>query len=462
MPQGETTKTVSEIEKHWEESLGFLKNEVDPQVYAAFLKPLTIDSFNQSNGELKVNAPSNLVRNHVSKKFSDRLHKALADHSGNPSISVKFSVGAEAGETVAPYVVVKKVKSFKGVKADEDSGSDNLNARYSFDSFVVGKNSDFCHAVAKNISEKPAENYNPLFIYGGVGLGKTHLLHAIGNHAKELNNNLKVHYTSSENFTNELINSLRRGNVEVFKKHLRSINLLLIDDIQFIAGKERTQEEFFHTFNALYEAKNQIVITCDKLPQEIPGIEERLKTRFSWGVIADLKAPDYETRVAILTKMARAGSLEIPIEVSKLIAKSIRSNVRELEGAFNRLQAVASLRREPVSVELAESALKELLRPKRVCLSLADIKSAVSHHFQIKVSDICSKRRTRNISLPRHVAMYLCRKHTTASYPEIGHAFGGRDHSSVIHAANVITKKYSIDENIKHSILEIEGKLFNI
>jgi chromosomal replication initiator protein len=310
------------------------------------------------------------------------------------------------------------------------------------------------------VAEKPGQSYNPLFIYGGVGLGKTHLLHAIGNAVIERSPNSRILYMSSETFTNELILALRHAKMEEFKKKLRTIEVLLIDDIQFISGKERTQEEFFHTFNALYSAKRQIVITSDKIPTDIPGIEERLQTRFSWGLTADLQAPDFETRVAILKQKALLEQFQLPHEVSHLIAERISSNVRELEGALTRLHAMSSIKSVPISLEMAKTALKPLLQPKVVNVTVDDIKKAVSSHFNIKVSEIISKRRTKNLSFPRHIAMYLCRKHTTASYPEIGEHFGGRDHSSVIHAASVVSGKLSTDAAVKEIINNIEKIIF--
>ena len=325
----------------------------------------------------------------------------------------------------------------------------------------MGWNSNqFCHAAAMRVAEKPGQSYNPLFIYGGVGLGKTHLLHAIGNAVLQRSPSARVLYMSSETSTNELILALRYAKMEEFKRRLRAIEVLLIDDIQFICGKERTQEEFFHTFNALYNAKGQIVITSDKIPSEIPGIEERLQTRFSWGLTADLQAPDFETRVAILKQKALIDEFHLPEEVSHLIAEQISSNVRELEGALTRLHAVSTIKHIAISVEMAREALTPLLQPKVVNLTVDDIKKVVSSHFGLKVSEVISKRRTKNLSFPRHIAMYLCRKHTTASYPEIGERFGGRDHSSVIHAASVVSSKISSDRQVKALVEEIERLLF--
>lgn len=334
-----------------------------------------------------------------------------------------------------------------------------LNPRYTFQNFVVGNSNQFCNAAAQRVAEEPGRNYNPLFIYGGVGLGKTHLLHAIGNAVLDRHPSARVVYMSSETFTNELIQALRNAKMDEFKRKMRSVELLLIDDIQFMCGKERTQEEFFHTFNTLYNAKHQIVITSDKVPQDIPGLEERLQTRFSWGLTADLQAPDFETRVAIIRRKAALDGVSLPQDVAQFIAEKISSNVRELEGALTRLHAISSLQKVDLTLEVAASALKPLIQPKQTSISVDDIKKVVSQHFGIKVSEIISKRRTKNLSFPRHIAMYLCRKHTTASYPEIGGHFGNRDHSSVIHAAGVVSTKVSTDEKVRDLVAEIERRL---
>lgn len=347
------------------------------------------------------------------------------------------------------------------VEKETEQFESGLSRRYSFTNFVVGNSNQFCHAAAMRVAENPGNSYNPLFIYGGVGLGKTHLLHSIGNSVLDKDPNAQILYMSSEAFTNELIQSLRYAKMEEFKRRLRNINVLLIDDIQFIAGKERTQEEFFHTFNALYAAKRQIVITSDRLPSDIPGIEERLQTRFSWGLTADLQAPDFETRVAILKKKGFLDGIDLPEDVAHFIAESVSSNVRELEGALTRLHAVCSIQNIPLTVKSAQSALKAILQPKIVQLSVDDIKKAVASHFGLKVTEMVSKRRTKNLSFPRHIAMYLCRKHTTASYPEIGNNFGGRDHSSVIHAASVVSSKIQSDEEVRSLITDLECQLFN-
>jgi chromosomal replication initiator protein len=451
----------------WEKGLSVLRHELDPQIFSAYIKPLRFSSFDAASSEVTVAAPSRLVCNHVDRIFKEKISSLLSTELGLPELKLKFAVGEVGSEDLSSPspVVVKKIK-LKARPAQEveetahaPTFSSQISSRYTFDNFVVGNSNQFCHAAAMRVAERPGLSYNPLFIYGGVGLGKTHLLHAIGNAVLERNPKTKVLYMSSETFTNELIMSLRHGKMDEFKNRLRSIEVLLIDDIQFMCGKERTQEEFFHTFNALYSAKHQIVITSDKIPQDIPGIEERLQTRFSWGLTADLQAPDFETRVAILKRKAALENFFLPEDVAHLIAEKVSSNVRELEGALTRLHAVSSIQRMEITVELTRNALKPILQPKTVNISVDDIKKAVASHFSIKTSEMVSKRRTKNLSFPRHIAMYLCRKHTTASYPEIGNQFGGRDHSSVIHAANVVSTKISSDDKIRGIIGEIERHL---
>jgi chromosomal replication initiator protein len=448
----------------WEKSLAALQGEIDPQVYSAYIRPLALRSFNQETAEFVIAAPSRLVCNHVDRNFGERLSRIHSDKLGIADVRVRFSVaeGEEPRPRPASHVVVKKIRPREedDVSREQRLISGRLNPKYLFSNFVVGNNNQFCHAAARRVAEEPGRSYNPLFIYGGVGLGKTHLLHAIGNAVLSQRPAARVCYLSSEMFTNDLIHSLRHAKMDQFKARMRGVEVLLLDDIQFMCGKERTQEEFFHTFNALYNAKHQIVITSDKLPQEIPGIEERLLTRFSWGLTADLQAPDFETRVAILKRKATLDGFVLPQDVAHWIAERVSSNVRELEGALTRLHALSSLQNEELNVSSAERALTPLLQPKQVSVSVEDIKKAVAAHFGIKVSEIVSKRRTRNLSFPRHVAMFLCRKHTTASYPEIGGRFGGRDHSSVIHAANVVAGKVAADSAVAELIRKIEERLF--
>ena len=447
----------------WEKVSRALRDEMDNQLFDAYVKPLRFVSFDNDSGDFILSAPSKFVITQIERNFLSKINGLVSQFLGIENIATRFVVERPSSESVtdeSTQVVVKKVRKVAQAPAPVLAPvQSNLNARYTFNTFVVGNSNQFCHAAAMRVAEEPGRSYNPLFIYGGVGLGKTHLLHAIGNAVLEKNPLARVHYMSSETFTNELILALRHAKMEEFKTRFRSIELLLIDDIQFMCGKERTQEEFFHTFNALYNAKHQIVITSDKIPQDIPGIEERLKTRFAWGLTADLQAPDFETRVAILNKKANSENFILPSDVAHYIAEHISSNVRELEGALTRLHAMSTIQGASISLQLVEAALKPLLQPKVVNITVNDIKRVIAERFNIKVSDLSSKRRSRNFSWPRHVAMYLCRKHTTCSYPEIGSEFGGRDHSSVIHAANVVAEKVKNDVIVRDVVDAIDRTL---
>jgi len=487
--QSVSSSTIEQasLEQSWALAVADVCSEVNPHIVAAYIEPLSVDVEQSGLEKFTVRGPSRLICNYVVAHYSDALRERLAHFLDAPDVALSIiprgapisstSDGASNLRRPATPFIVKRVRPTPveqpapvlhgGAHSThqlqppvEGEVFNNINARYTFQDFVVGNSNQFCHAAAMRVAEKPGQSYNPLFIYGGVGLGKTHLLHAIGNAVLQRNPLARVLYMSSETFTNELILALRHAKMEEFKRRLRTIEVLLIDDIQFIVGKERTQEEFFHTFNALYSAKRQIVITSDKIPTDIPGIEERLQTRFSWGLTADLQAPDFETRVAILKQKALLENFHLPEEVGHLIAEKISSNVRELEGALTRLHAVSSIQNLSISMDMARMALKPLLQPKVVNVSVDDIKKAVATHFTIKVADIISKRRTKNLSFPRHIAMYLCRKHTTASYPEIGEHFGGRDHSSVIHAATVVSSKLSTDAQVKVLVEDIEKRLF--
>lgn len=480
---GSSERELSESHRAlWQRCLDVLREELDTQLFQAYVAPLSIKSCDERQGHAVIAAPSKFLCGQVERSYRARIATLLAEISGIAGFRVTLTVDEtlsslipdqqhHADPSPAPFrpVVLQQrpVRSEQpATAASEASRSSAVNAlgsqinpRYTFSDFVVGNSNQFCHAAARRVAEQPGRSYNPLFIYGGVGLGKTHLLHAIANTVLERNPAAEVLYMSSETFTNELIQSLRNERMNEFKQRLRSVEVLLIDDIQFLCGKERTQEEFFHTFNSLYAAKRQIVVTSDKLPQEIPGIEERLQTRFSWGLTADLQAPDFETRVAILKRKASHDGIDLPEEVAHLIAERISSNVRELEGALTRLHAVSSLQNQPITMEFTKAALKPLLLPKAVNISVDDIKKTVADFFNIRLSEMVSKKRTKNLSFPRHIAMYLCRKHTTCSYPEIGEHFGGRDHSSVIHASNVVSTKIANDPDTKQLVGELERRL---
>jgi len=457
----------------WNIIAASLKSSLDPQIFEAYIKPLSPLSFDRDTQELSIGAPSKFLVDRVERTYGEEINKTLTSQLGeNAHVSFRLDSSLlKLKRDEHRAIVVKKPSESKPVSQQKESLSipasdlaplqSNLNPRYTFNNFVVGNSNQFCHAAARQVSDAPGQAYNPLFIYGGVGLGKSHLLHAIGNSILERRPNARVLYMSSESFTNELIQSLRTGKMEEFKTKLRGLDVLLIDDIQFVSGKERTQEEFFHTFNTLHSAKKQIVITSDTVPHDIIGLKERLQTRFSWGLIADLQVPDFETRVAIINRKASNNNVSLPMDVAQYVAENISTNVRELEGALTRLCAVSSLQGVKISKQLAESVLKPMLKSKVVNITVDDIKSAVSNHFGLKVADLSSKKRSRSYSFPRHIAMYLCRKHTTCSYPDIGDQFGGRDHSSVIHAANVVGKKITEDVEVKAILGKIEAVLMS-
>jgi chromosomal replication initiator protein len=334
-----------------------------------------------------------------------------------------------------------------------------LNAKYSFETFVVGSCNQFAHAASQAVAEQPAKTYNPLYIYGGVGLGKTHLMHAIGHSIKSRNRHLRLTYISSEKFMNELINAIRYDKTLNFREKYRSIDILLMDDIQFLAGKERTQEEFFHTFNALYDAQKQIVISSDCPPREIPTLEERLHSRFEWGLIADIQPPDLETKVAILKRKAEIEKIDLPDNVALFIASKIKSNIRELEGSLVRLVAYASLKGRELDVDLAQEVLKNIIEEDDRQVTIEVIQRTVADHYGLRVSDLKSKNNSRSVAVPRQVAMYLCKHMTKSSLPEIGREFGGKHHTTVIHSVNKITDLYETDPDFHRLINSLNATL---
>lgn len=361
-----------------------------------------------------------------------------------------------------PQPAAKEKRTIQNQQANNVPSTEdfNLNPKYVFSTFVIGNSNRLAHAASLAVSEAPAQVYNPFFIYGGVGLGKTHLMHAIGHRIRENNPNIKVVYISSEKFTNELINSIISGNPESFRQRYRNIDVLLVDDIQFLSKKEHTQEEFFHTFNTLHEANKQIIISSDRPPREIQTLEDRLRSRFEWGLITDIQPPDLETRIAVLRKKAMMESLNVPNEVVVYIASRIENNIRELEGALIRVVAYASLNNQPIDIDLATEALKDIFpngRPKQITIEL--IQDIVAGHFKIKLDDLSAKKRTRNVAFPRQIAMYLCRELTETSLPKIGEIFGGRDHTTVIHAHDKINRERQMDAKLNNTIKELVKRI---
>ena len=345
--------------------------------------------------------------------------------------------------------------------AEIEMNKSTLNPKYTFETFVVGNNNRFAHAAALAVGNEPAKSYNPLYLYGGVGLGKTHLMHAIGNRILENNPNANILYVTSEKFTNQLINAIKDNKNEFFRNKYRNIDVLLIDDIQFIAGKERVQEEFFHTFNSLYEDGKQIIISSDTPPRDIPFLEDRLKSRFEWGLLADISVPDYETRLAILRKKAQDESIIIDDIILSNIANKIDSNIRELEGVFNKIVARASLTHSPITIELAEKIINEFKYENEKVISCDFIKETIAKYFSISKDDLSSNKRSNDIAFPRQIAMFLCREIANMSYPQIGEDFGGRDHSTVMHACRKIEKEVKEKTNTKLIVDSVKNIIVN-
>jgi len=437
----------------WAAALTEIKERIGKQNFEAWIKPVRFVL--KSKNEIVLEVPNKFFRDWLTEHYLHHIETALSSISKS-DVVVTFEINSK---------LEHQVPAGKGEKKQERELepapriNKNLVQKYTFENFVIGASNQFAHAACTAVANQPGEHYNPLFIYGGVGLGKTHLVNAIGHRVAATRPNLKVVYLSSESFMNELISSLRRDKMDEFKKKFRNVDVLIVDDVQFIAGKERTQEEFFHTFNSLYESHKQIVITSDKFPKEIPGIEDRLRNRFEWGLIADIQSPDMETRVAILQKKAEIEQVQLPHDVAIFLASNIDSNVRELEGSLTRLGAFSSLTKTPITIEFAKEVLSQNLKSSEREVTVESIQKMICEYFNIKLGDLKAKRRTQNIALPRQVAMYLCRKHTENSFPAIGDKFGGRDHSTVIHASKTIERKIKEDPHMLTTIEKLERNL---
>lgn len=446
------------MEKIWLEAVSRVSDEVGEQNVKTWIKPLNYVGC--TDGLLTLEAPNKFIKDWFLDNYVNKLIVKLNELTGK---KLKIEIEVNKKLKVEIKEVVKKVYQEKiekiSNKNSEIVNNSNINHLYTFDTFVSGPSNQFAHAAAMAVAKNPATTYNPLFIYGGVGLGKTHIIHSIGNEILKTNKNLKITYYSSEKFTNELINSLRHGKMEEFRNKFRSIDVLLIDDIQFIAGKKSTQEEFFHTFNALYESHKQIVVTSDKFPKEIPDLEERLRSRFEWGLIADIQEPDTETKQAILKMKSEINNINISEEVIFFLANSITSNVRELEGYLIRIGAYSSLTSTPINIDMAKDVLKNIITENNKEITIDRIQKTVAEHYQIKTSEIKSQKRLKNIVLPRQIAMYISRNMTNLSYPEIGDKFGGKDHSTIIHAIKKIEEKMSSDMGLKMTVDKLMTKL---
>lgn len=448
---------ISEINHIWSNLIPSVEKSLNKPIFETLVsstKPMEL-----KDGVLEVAVPHETIREWLSKHCLTLLEAEVTSIS--PFVKrIQFVVGSnDLFQT--PNIEEAGTSSNFEVNIQRSLQIAFLNPRYTFDTFVVGNGNRFAHAASLAVSEAPATAYNPLFVYGGVGLGKTHLMQAIGYVVLKNNPKAKVCYVTSEMFTNELITSIQEGKMQEFRNKYRNIDLLMIDDIQFLAGKERTQEEFFHTFNALHEANKQIVVSSDRPPKEIPTLEERLRSRFEWGLIADIQSPDFETRIAILQKKAELVDLSVPSEVLHLIASKVASNIRELEGALIRVVAFASLSGADVTVPLVEKVLKDLLAPNkdRSTVSIDLIKKATAEFYSVKLDDMSAKIRTKEIAIARQVAMFLAREMTSSSLPKIGEEFGGRDHTTVLHAFEKIKQAMKTEKEIIDAVKSIRQNL---
>jgi chromosomal replication initiator protein len=441
------TQYGSEI---WQRALSTLEARIKPHNFDMWLRPILCQAVEGS--KITLRAPNRYIKEWFEDNYLSVVLQEIRNHT-QLDFSVAFEldeIEPEAAPVVAPVVDEAAASGWTYARND----------RYTFDTFVVGPSNQLSHAAARAVAEAPAGKYNPLFIYGGVGLGKTHLLCAIGHEVQRLQPDIRVAYLSSERFMNEYINSLRSNRIDQFRTKFREeCDMLLMDDIQFIAGKDRTQDEFFHTFNSLYDSHRQIVVTSDKYPHEIPDLEERLRTRFQWGLIADIQQPELETRVAILQKKADAESIVLPDEVALYLATNIKSNVRELEGSLIRLAAFASLKGAEVSVEFAKETLKHFLSQPSANLTVETIQKEVAAYFNVKVSDLKSAKRHKTVARPRQIAMFLSRKLTSSSFPDIGQRFGGKDHSTVISACKKVEKLMEQDLSTRTIVETLERQL---
>ncbi len=421
-----------------------LRKELTQISFNTWIKPLNIRSIDGNH--IVFTTVSEYQKDFVETKYKPLLLNTLSFITNRDWTYTVIDLEKEGKEKIEE--TEENNPNENSSKASVNNAS--LDAKYTFETFVVGENNKFAHAAALAVgNNKPAEAYNPLFLYGGVGLGKTHLMHAIGNRMLENNRNCNVLYVTSEKFTNQLINAIKDNKNEIFRNKYRNIDVLLIDDIQFIAGKERIQEEFFHTFNSLYEEKKQIIISSDKPPRDIPFLEDRLKSRFEWGLLADISCPDYETRFAILRKKAQDENIVIDDYILSNIANKIDSNIRELEGVFNKVVAIASLTHSPITIELAEKTINEFKYESEKVISSDFIKETVAKYFSIDKEDLSGNKRSNDIAFPRQIAMYLCREIANMSYPQIGTDFGGRDHSTVMHGCKKIEKEIKEKNNTK-------------
>ena len=447
---------ADEIKVLWNQVLEMVSNEVGKSSYSMWFKPT--EAVKLENNYLYIKTADDLACEWIEDKYGELIKNILTNLTGQ-NINPIFIYNDLPTKDSVPIPSKEENTTTDKEKENNDRG---LNPRYTFDSFVVGKSNSFAHAACLAVAEALAKAYNPLFMYGGVGLGKTHLMQAIGHFVITHHPEKKIMYVSAEKFTNDMINSIRHNKMEDFRNKYRTVDLLLVDDIQFLTGKEGTQEEFFHTFNSLYEANKQIVICSDRLPKEIATLEDRLRSRFEWGLTTDIQPPDLETRMAILKKKAGTEDIDVPSDVLLFIAKQIRSNIRELEGALIRITAYSSLHNRPIDVELAAEALKDLLPIQNKKISIELIQKIVAEYFNLSLADMRSKKRTRSVAFPRQIAMYLSRELTESSLPKIGEEFGGRDHTTVIHACDKIIESINQDPELDSEVKRISEKIQSV
>lgn len=440
----------------WSRCVRQLESELSEQQFNTWIRPLQAV---EDGPVLKLLAPNRFVVDWLREHFFDRIAEVVVDVSETAAPNVVLEVGTRHAMQDA-FEPVQQVNGPTKTAVLPNLGS-RLNAEFTFDNFVQGKSNQLARAAALQVSENPGKAYNPLFIYGGVGLGKTHLMHGVGNMILRRNPEARIAYVHSERFVGDMVKALQHNTINVFKRAYRSLDALLIDDIQFFAGKERSQEEFFHTFNALLEGKQQVVLTCDRYPKEVNGLEERLKSRFGWGLTVAIESPELETRVAILMSKAAAAAVNLPEEVAFFVAKRIRSNVRELEGALRRITANSQFTGRPITLDFAKEALRDLLALQDKLVTVENIQKTVAEYFKIRVADLLSKRRSRSITRPRQIAMSLAKELTNHSLPEIGDAFGGRDHTTVLHACKRIKElremESRMDEDYSNLLRTLSG-----
>ncbi len=444
------------MSKSWIDILEFISPKVGDEAIDTWFQPLELEEITEEQATIRV--PNRFFGEWLGRNYKDLLIEAFHHTEGIKPTEIIFVLKEEKDNESLKAVAPLKKDSYRAPLPAKSRRQPLPNPKYTFETFVVGASNQFAHAACLAVAESPAKSYNPLFIYGGVGLGKTHLLNAIGNYIADRTDQ-RIAYVTTEQFTNEVINSIRYDKMMELRRRYRNVDMLLIDDIQFLAGKERTQEEFFHTFNSLYEAGKQIVLSSDRFPKEMPSMEERLRSRFEWGLIADLQQPDVETRIAILRKKSEEEGIAINEDVIQLLAANLKSNIREIEGALIRLGAYASLTGQLITVDMAKNILRDLIGGKRKVITAEDIQEAVASRFQVKISDLKSKRRTKTLVYPRQIAMFLCRDMTDASFPEIGRDFGGKDHTTIIHACKQMKKAQETDATLRTTLESLKEEI---